>query len=208
MYDLPEAPEVVTALAALIASVAALYGAFVAHKGLDSWKRDKESDFAREISRELIRYKRALHDVRVPGLTEAEHETADLTKSHRVMFRSLFFKRWRFAVSARDSLDPLIFEAQLRWGDHAIEAFRPITAASDKLMSAIVQYSLVQGQIDRQNELFAAGGSDAEAKLESLLDELEKLERKLFDDYQPDNPMRFEIENAFSQFDMLLARKI
>ncbi|WP_136634331.1 hypothetical protein [Pseudooceanicola onchidii] len=208
MYELPETPDLLIAAGTLLAGAAAMWGAHTAHKGLDSWRRDKDSDFARELAKELFRYRSSLHAIRSPGLTYAERETTDLKQSHYETFRRVLFERWRYSMGSRDLLETLVLEAELRWKSHPLEAFKPIRAVSDKIINLIIQYSILQGQIDRESEVLSKGNTEVSDKLDLLWEKLSGVEAQLFDDLEETNAIRWEIDDAFQDFKALLMRKI
>ena len=147
MWALPSAPDAISALGALLAGCAALWGAYSAHRGLDAWKSQtqwrRESELAEELLFLLLSRRDAIATIRHPMVSyqplspqEAEGETRpEILKF--LGFAKVYEERWNRLVEVRTKFDAKLIRATILWGPILDESLTTIMKAETKLLSQI-----------------------------------------------------------------------
>jgi len=147
MWELPSAPDAISALGALLAGCAALWGAYSAHRGLDAWKSQtqwkRESELAEELLFLLFSRRDAIATIRHPMVSyqpissqEAEGETRPEILNF-LGFSKVYEERWNRLVEVRTKFDAKLIRAKILWGPILDESLATIVKAETKLLNQV-----------------------------------------------------------------------
>lgn len=159
-------PNWITAISSLILVGVAVFG-------FNQWKKQLKGKTDYEIARRYLRASLQLRDamrfVRRPyispneqysallanGLESSDNSNRDLTN------RAVYSIRWKKVIEARTNLEAEMIEAEISWGEKAIEVQKNLFGLSLKLDQAL--YSCLNGQTkgkDRIGEIIYEGVDD------------------------------------------------
>ena len=208
MYDLPSAPEVITAFGTLLAGSAACFGAFIAFKGLSSWRDQRsweaDSELARKILILLYRHRDAISHVRNPAIWVDESEavlTEEDKKEDRDFQRYLgtakvYEKRWEKITSVRSELYPLLLEADAIWQGEAKDMMMPLHELEVELKITVQRYlRATNPRITEETR------RHAEKRLNQKRD-------VLYEDYSPDDEFKTDYQTRLESIERFLQSKM
>ena len=205
MWEVWEAPDVVSALGTLLAGVAACLGVYVAARGLTSWKTQKrwenDHELARKILVELYRLKNAMVGVRRPLVSVAEMYPRDgqfNSNDDRARYDGLvraYEARWDKVISSREKLSAYLVEAEVLWGGKLSQHYRHVDNLETKLWFAIREY------LDSQDP------RSSNATREAYAERLRNHEDIVFQS-SDDDVFDAEFKSALSPLEVYLKEKI
>ena len=142
--------EIVGMLSDVAVGLAALVAAYVAWRGLKTWKEQlsgtTEYELARRVLRALYAHRDAISGVRHPFMSVEEmtvHDDAGEMSREQVRHRGLakaYQARWDRVVAARSELAAELLEAEVLWGVELGSRFRAIDALERELFVAVGMY--------------------------------------------------------------------
>lgn len=154
MWTLPEAPDVLASFAALLGSAAAFYGVCVAHMGLRTWQRQRDSVLAARVAAVMYKYKDSLHHVRFPYLTVTDREKfPDLTNQADVT-PNIRLARWQNSRDLLGSLRELIAEADIAWNEKASPCFKEIMEMEQEFASDVLKLCTLERRTAYDNDAY------------------------------------------------------
>jgi len=148
----PEAGSLSQALSVLrdaILTIAALVGAWVAWRGLHTWREQltgqTEYELAKRLLRDLYRYRDAIAAVRNPFMSAGEmaedipleDELVPTPEWHHEGTTRAYQRRWEKVTAVRADLYPELLEAEVVWGSSINELFSPLILLENELYFAI-----------------------------------------------------------------------
>jgi len=149
---LPIAKDIASVLSGL-AAVAAFVGAFVAWRGLKSWRHQltgrTEYELARRLCRAVYQVREEIRFVRNPAIIPSEATLArqeagieDETRfiGHNKDIVAVYDRRWRQLASAMSNLELESLEAEVLWGKDVIVRLKPLKDCVTKLRINLNRY--------------------------------------------------------------------
>ena len=140
MYDLPDAPAVLSSIADVFTAFGALAVAGVTFWGINNWKRERGSDLAKAMASELYQLREDLHRVRVEFIMGSDRELDPGLDVKKGLTQDLQMLRWRHAQAELDDLRALCAEADLRWPGAVREALEAIEGMNRGLLQNVNRY--------------------------------------------------------------------
>lgn len=141
--------EITAVVRDLVTAAAAAIGAYVALRGLDTWRTKLRGDLARRLLRATYRVQDEIAQVRNPFMSSGEiaeaSEAAGLDQEsgpplHPMTDRAVYQKRWEGLAEALSDLRVEEREAQVLWGRDLSEVFRPLRECVAELNVAIKRH--------------------------------------------------------------------
>lgn len=141
--------EVTAVVRDLVTTGAAAIGAYVALRGLDTWRTKLRGDVARRVLRATYRVQDEIARVRNPmmlageisqALEEAGYESEPGPALHPKTDTAVYQRRWKSLAEALSDLRVEEREAQVFWGRDLSEVFRPLRECVAELNVAINRY--------------------------------------------------------------------
>jgi hypothetical protein len=168
MWEVWEAPEVVTSFGTLLAGVAACVGVFIAGVGLTTWKRQIKWQEERTVAKSLFVALRKRHEaikhIRNPFGWSDEYELPENSvPEHQKKWKGTelkYQKRWDKLVEVRQEFYPLELEGLAYWGDVFDAHCKLLKQKETDLLIAIQEYIESQEPGFSRSEYF---GSQEEA---------------------------------------------
>ena len=169
---------------------AALTGAYVACKGLSTWKHQlhghSEYDLAKRILKLCFRYRDSIRGVRNPAIyeyemaLESENETQKETFGDKwhLGLQKAYETRWLKVQQVREELYPELLEAEALWEDKLSNLMASLFQLENKLFRAIQEELEVRNpQIENQEKAHLLEGTIRKERREVLYDKLGNLIR-------------------------------
>lgn len=140
---------VVSILRDAVLTAAAIMGAWVAWRGLHTWREQltgqTEYDLAKRLLRDLYRYRDAVAAVRNPFMSVGEmaddipldDDPVPTPEWHHAGTTRAYQRRWEQLAAVRADLYPELLEAEVVWGDEINALFEPLRALENELYFAI-----------------------------------------------------------------------
>lgn len=137
--------EIVTLLKDILLGGAAITGAFIANKGLTTWKRQHKGNSEYELSRRILvtlyKYRDAIDGVRHPAIWENEMPSPPEEKIKSMTGDEIRFYGTRMAIQARwdkvnverTSLYADLLQAKALWDDELIKRFKVLFKLQQEL---------------------------------------------------------------------------
>jgi hypothetical protein len=186
----------------ILASVG-IMGAFVAVKGLNTWKRQlkgqSEYELARRILVSIFKYRDAILNVRHPAMWAYEMPSPSLDEEKDMTQEQLRFygtskayqARWDKVQTERTSLYPDLLESEAIWGDELKKLFKELFKLESELFTCVQNYvTLINPDTDksykkaimeikskRRDILYddlSVNGDDYKKEFQSHIDKIEK----------------------------------
>ncbi|WP_289042762.1 hypothetical protein [uncultured Aliiroseovarius sp.] len=143
MWTLPEAPEIVVSFGTLLAGCAAIWGAYSAHRGIDTWKTQRVWDTNRDLSQRallcLTKRRKAFRGVRHPFMSAGEmvaaygeYNSLDEQKSYEAQ-TAAYGIRWEALQNARSEFDAILMEAEVLWDENLAALEQRVASIEAKL---------------------------------------------------------------------------
>lgn len=139
--------EIVGMLSDVAVGMAAVVAAYVAWRGLKTWKEQlsgtSEYELARRVLRALYTHRNAINGVRHPFMSVEEMpEPEDAGEMSREQVRhhgiaKAYQARWDRVMAARRELDAELLEAEVLWGAELGSRFKAIEALERELFVAV-----------------------------------------------------------------------
>lgn len=139
--------EIVGMLSDVAVGMAAVVAAYVAWRGLKTWKEQlsgtTEYELARRVLRALYTHRNAINGVRHPFMSVEEMpEPEDAGEMSREQVRhhgiaKAYQARWDRVMAARRELDAELLEAEVLWGAELGSRFKAIDALERELFVAV-----------------------------------------------------------------------
>lgn len=139
--------EIVGMLSDVAVGMAAVVAAYVAWRGLKTWKEQlsgtSEYELARRVLRALYTHRNAINGVRHPFMSVEEMpEPEDAGEMSREQVRhhgiaKAYQARWDRVMAARRELDAELLEAEVLWGAELGSRFKAIDALERELFVAV-----------------------------------------------------------------------
>ena len=145
-------PELVALVKDLILSGAAITGAVVAIKGLNTWQRQlkgqSEYDLSRRILVSLFKYRDTINGVRHPAMwayempTPPDEEAKSMSRDQIRFYGTskAYQARWEKVQNERTSLYADLLEAEALWGGELKELFKVVFDLEHELFTSIRHY--------------------------------------------------------------------
>ena len=178
----------ITAVKDLIVALAAVVGAAIAWRGLQTWKRQLKGGVEYDLARRLMRctylYRDALIALRHPAMfgwempSPPDDVRAEMSHDEIRHFGTAraYQSRWEKVTAARTALDTELIEAEVLWGDGVKGVYESMFALQHELFGVVLMY------------LRATDPKENAHTKESLLDALAKKRDIMYDlsGVQPD----------------------
>ncbi|WP_243614070.1 hypothetical protein [Shimia aestuarii] len=148
MYDVWQAPDVITAFGTFLAGSAACMGVVVAAIGLNTWKKQLKWQADRELAKSAFVGLKKRHDavlhVRDPfgWSSETEIDTEDLFEGD-IPFKKVEHKyqsRWNVLQEAKRDFYPIELEGDALWGSEFVDLCRELRRLEGELLLGIQDY--------------------------------------------------------------------
>ena len=157
--------EIVTLLKDVLLGGAAITGAFIANKGLTTWKRQHKGNSEYELSRRILvtlyKYRDAIDGVRHPAIWENEMPRPPEEKIKSMTVDEIRFYGTRMAIQARwdkvnverTSLYADLLEAKALWDDEIIERFKVLFKLQQELFISFQNFiQLINPDLDEDTK--------------------------------------------------------
>jgi hypothetical protein len=141
--------EMIALLKDIVLSGAAITGAIVAVKGLDTWQRQLKGQSEYELSRRILinvfKYRDAINGVRYPVMLAYEmpsppEEVAKIMSQEQIRFygtSKAYQVRWDKVQSVKASLYADLLEAEAIWGNEFKDLFKKVFELEHELFTCI-----------------------------------------------------------------------
>ncbi len=145
-------PEIIKLLKDVILAGVAIFGAFVALKGLNTWQRQLKGQSEYELSRRILvtlyKYRDAIYGLRHPAMWVEEMPSPPEDESEKMNRDQISYygtskayqKRWDKVQIERTSLSADILEAEVIWGEQLKEFFKKVFKLEHELLISIRHY--------------------------------------------------------------------
>ncbi len=164
MYEVWQAPEVVTAFGTLLAGAAAFGGAIIAGIGLNSWREQSKWHADRDLAKQLLvvpfTRSHAFDHVRNPFGWSGEEELGDeeVPQDEQKLrgLQAKYERRFEKLMDARKQFYPLELEGDALWGRELVDLVRPLTVLEHELQIEIQEYIESHGSRYTRREYFTS----------------------------------------------------
>ena len=210
MWTLPETPDVIAAGGTLLAGGAAVVGVIVAGCGLNTWKRERNSDCAKRLAGAAYQHRLALIAVIHPWITQEEKDRFELSECTEITAKVLTY-RWQKSRRARVDVETVLAEADLRWDEKASHAFTTVKNLEVELLRRIGELSRVERSLQEIEIRRNPDGDFSKIDLEQREDLFAKQQKwisEFEDGLTDDQGVRGEINNAFEPLKALLRKNL
>lgn len=202
--------ELVALLRDLIISGAAITGAVIAIKGLNTWQRQlkgkSEYDLSRRILISLFKYRDAINGVRNPAMWSyemphpPEDEAKNMSRDEISYYGTLkaYEARWDKVYTEKTNLYADLLEAEALWGTQLKEYFSEVYNLENELFSYI------------RNYLTVSNPKTNNARKEAIEKILHKKRDIMYDDFGEDEKEEFksELKNGIDKIEKYLKPKL
>lgn len=160
MWDLPQTPDVLGALGSIFTGVAALWGAYTAHRGLRTWKTQSlwadEVSLAKRLIISLENRMSAFRRLRSASMRAAEMQSAHPHDQFNEPEREVAFnKALEFRMNSlwelREGMQPLVEEAALYWGEEIKEKEESLLALENSVFRAHEDLPMFERAVEHSN---------------------------------------------------------
>lgn len=152
MWTLPEAPDVIASLASLLGAAAAFYGVCVAHQGLKTWQKQRDSVLAARLAAVAFKYREALHHVRLPYLTATDRSKFSGLSDSSDVTDVIRLARWQASRDLLDSFQEVVAEADIAWNGATSPCYEAITKMEQKFADDILKLRTLNRRQARDDE--------------------------------------------------------
>ncbi|MGR1581186.1 hypothetical protein ACSSNL_06920 [Thalassobius sp. S69A] len=203
------APDVVTALGTLLAGGAACAGVLVAGFGLDSWRRERDSDCAKRLAAVVYSHRLALLQILHPWPTQDETDQFELEPLE--VTSKILHQRWSQSRRKLDEVNACLAEADLRWKGKATKAYESVLEHDQVLFRLIGELRRIEmklADLDGRQELSGLDSEEQWKKRDEYFEIQLNLKDKLMDTFDESRGSRKAVYRAFEPIHELLGKKL
>lgn len=166
-----EVADLVAIVKDIVVGSAALFGAWVAWRGLGTWNRQLKGSVEYELTRRLLRatyrWREAIKAVRrpmvwaeeMPAPSDEESKAMSAADIQHYGYAKAYQLRWAKVIEARDELQTELLEAEVLWGKPAIDLYRAAFELQQEL------YVYIYTRLEIENPKTRPSLSEAKEKL-------------------------------------------
>lgn len=142
MWDLPETPDVILSFATLLGASAAFWGAYTAHSGLGTWRKERDADLAKRLVAAIYRHRTSLYEIFRPDTFADDHFPSGMhfDPNDRRLTADVASSRHAAAKEKRADVEPLLAEAEIRWRPKVVALYAGINSVELEILGKILHW--------------------------------------------------------------------
>ena len=197
--------EIVTITKDIVLIIGTFVAMCVTFCGLSTWNRQLKGEVEYNLTRRLLRctylVREAIKVVRNPVMFDNEKpnppndEFKSMSNTQRQYYglSQAYQGRWNKVTAARDDLQTELLEAEVIWGKHIYEQFKPLFKLQDELFSNIHRHLMVHNP------------QESDASKQAILEVQQKFRDVIYDksSFEAD-PFFNDIEKAIEDIETFL----
>ncbi|SLN13924.1 hypothetical protein TRL7639_00180 [Falsiruegeria litorea R37] len=115
-----------------------MWGAYSACRGLETWRKERESDLAKRLAAAIYQYRKSLLEITHPDVSPEERQLENGPQENLGPNYFVYWFRFGKTKVPLKAVEEILAEGELRWGSEIYRMFEPIEQTERNLLRKIL----------------------------------------------------------------------